>query len=528
MPRIPYFAGRRAGALAAAVLASACNRPILTGASPSSVPAPSVIPAPASLSMARGAFTLTARTAVVIDASATPDVEAIGTYAADLFASRAGATAQRLAAGTGVPDSTISLALDPARTELGEEGYSLTVTPTQVRVVALQPAGLFHGVQTIRQLLPPSVEHRAAVNRVLTLPAVSVVDTPRFAWRGAMLDVARHFLGAADVKRFVDVMALYKLNRLHLHLADDQGWRIEIKSWPNLTTVGGASEVGGGTGGFYTQAEYADIVAYARTRYVTVVPEIDMPGHSNAALVSYPDLRCERVAPPPFTSIGGPPNNLCTDRDSVYTFVSDVVREISAAAPTPYFHIGGDEVRNLTKDQYRAFVERVETIVTSLGPRMIGWGEIAPANLKPTTIVQHWNPDSAVLHAARGGTIILSPGPHAYLDMKYDSTTVLGLKWAGFIDLRRAYDWDPATLIPGVGEASILGVEGPLWAETLVTRQDYEYLAFPRLAALAEVGWSRRGVASWEDFRRRIGAHGARLAALGVNFARVPGVNWSW
>ena len=185
-----------------------------------------------------------------------------------------------------------------------------------------------------------------------------------------------------------------------------------------------------------------------------------MPGHSNAALVSYPELRCERMAPPPFTSIGGPPNNLCTDRDSVYTFVSDVVREISAAAPTPYFHIGGDEVQKLTKEQYRAFVERVEAIVTSLGPRMIGWGEIATANLKPTTIVQHWNPDSAVLHAARGGTIILSPGPHAYLDMKYDSTTVLGLKWAGFIDLRRAYDWDPATLIPGVGEASILGVEG--------------------------------------------------------------------
>ena len=190
--------------------------------------------------MSRGTFTLTSRTAVVIEASATPEVEAIGTYAADLFASRAGATAQRLASGTAVPDSTIMLALDPARAELGEEGYALAVTPTQVRVVAFHPAGLFHGVQTIRQLLPPSVEHRAAVNRVLTLPAVDVVDTPRFAWRGAMLDVARHFLGPADVKRFVDVMALYKLNRLHLHLADDQGWRIEIKSWPNLTAVGGA------------------------------------------------------------------------------------------------------------------------------------------------------------------------------------------------------------------------------------------------------------------------------------------------
>ena len=528
MPRLLYLARRTLCALGAVLLAAACNRPFVTGATPASVRFPSVVPAPASLSISRGTFALTPRTAVVVDADATPEVEGIGTYAADLFASRAGATAQRLATGSPTPDSTISLALDSARAELGEEGYALTVTPARVRVVAFQPAGLFHGVQTIRQLLPPSVEHKAAVNRVLTLPAVEITDTPRFAWRGAMLDVARHFLGPADVKRLVDVIALYKLNRLHLHLADDQGWRIEIKSWPNLTAVGGASEVGGGSGGFYTQAEYADIVAYARARYITVVPEIDMPGHSNAALVSYPDLRCERLAPPPFTSIGGPPNNLCTDRDSVYTFVSDVVREISAVAPTPYFHIGGDEVQKLTKEQYRAFIERVEAIVTSQGPRMIGWGEIAPANLRPTTIVQHWNPDSAVLHAARGGTIILSPGPHAYLDMKYDSTTVLGLKWAGFIDLRRAYDWDPATLIPGIGEASILGVEAPLWAETLVTRQDYEYLAFPRLAALAEVGWSRREAVSWEDFRRRIGAHGARLAALGVNFARVPGVIWSW
>ena len=523
------IARRAACAWAVVLSATACQHTVSTTAGP---PVPlaglSIVPAPATVSMSPGTFTITPRTRVVVGSNAPADIEAVGTYAADLLASTAGAAAYRLRPGETTPDSAITLSIDPARTELGDEGYALTVTPTGARVVALQPAGLFHGVQTIRQLLPPSVEHKAAIARHLTLPAVDIVDTPRFVWRGAMLDVARHFLGPDDVKHFIDAMALYKLNRLHLHLADDQGWRIEIKSWPNLTMTGGKFEIGGGPGGFYTQREYADIVAYARSRYIIVVPEIDMPGHINAALASYPDLRCERIAPQPFTAIGGPPNNLCTNRDSVYTFVSDVVREIAAAAPTPYFHIGGDEVRKMTREQYVGFIQRVDSIVAAQGPRMIGWGEIAIANIRPSTIVQNWDPDSSALQVARGGKAIMSPGPHAYLDMKYDSATVLGLHWAGFIGLKTAYDWDPATFIPGIGESSILGVEDPLWAETLITRQDYEYLAFPRLVALAEVGWSPRGRTNWDDFRRRIGVQGARLAALGVNFARVPDVNWSW
>jgi hexosaminidase len=330
------------------------------------------------------------------------------------------------------------------------------------------------------------------------------------------------------VKRFVDLLALYKLDRLHLHLADDQGWRIEIKSWPNLTAVGGPMAIGGARGGFYTQEQYADIVAYAKSRYITIVPEIDMPGHINAALVSYPDLKCDRARPDPFALVGGSSNTLCVARDSVYTFVGDVVREIAAAAPTPFFHIGGDEVSSLTKEQYRGFIERVESVVNAAGPRMIGWGEIAPANIHQRTIVQHWTRDSSVMQAQRGGMIILSPSPHAYLDMKYDSATVLGLKWAGLINLHTAYDWDPTTLIPGIGASSILGLEAPLWAETLLTRQDYEYLAFPRLAAIAELAWSPPQRVSWENFRARMAAQGARLAALGVNFARVPEVDWRW
>jgi hexosaminidase len=523
-------AGRTARLLTGALILAACRTGARTAPSIADRAPYAVVPNPTTIEIAPGrdSFLVTPRTAVVVDANASPEVEAVAAYAAQLIAPRFGATAHRLGAGAPQPDSSIALTLDSSRTALGAEGYELTVGRTQVRIVAARPAGLFYGVQTMRQLLPPSVEHIASYTRRLVMPAAHVVDAPRFEWRGAMLDVARHFLSADDVKHFVDLFALYKLNRLHLHLADDQGWRIEIKSWPNLTAIGGKTAIGDAPAGFYTQEQYADIVAYARSRYITVVPEIDMPGHINAALVSYPDLRCDRVAPEPFTRVGGPPNTLCVTRDSIYNFVSDVIREISSAAPSPYYHIGGDEVARLTKEQYRSFIERTESIVNGIGPRMVGWGEIATANITPRSIVQHWNRDSSYLHAQRGGKLILSPGPRAYLDMKYDSTTILGLRWAGLIDLRTAYDWSPTTLLPGVADSSILGLEAPLWAETLVTRQDYEYLAFPRLAAIAELAWSAPSRVAWDDFRRRIGAHGARLAALGVNFARVPGVLWSW
>jgi hexosaminidase len=510
-----------------AALAS-CRSTVTTSPRPDDRVRHSVVPVPVTIEISADSFALTPRTAVFVDGAASEEVQAIADYAANMTSLVMGTKAQRLAAGTNAPDSSIVLTLDPARSQLGEEGYELTSTRARVNIVAAHPAGLFYGVQTLRQLLPPAIEHQGRYNKPLKLPVAHVVDMPRFTWRGGMLDVSRHFLPPADVKRFIDLYALYKLNRLHLHLSDDQGWRIEIKSWPRLTELAGPTAIGGVPGGFYTQQEYADIVAYARSRYITVVPEIDMPGHMNAALVAYPDLKCDRVAPPPFTRVGGPPNSLCVTRDSVYSFIADVVREISTAAPTPYFHIGGDEVQRMSKEDYRSFITRVEGIVSSAGPRMIGWSEIAPVNLSTNTIAQHWTKDSVVLHAQRGGKVIMSPAPHAYLDMKYDSSTTIGLMWAALIDLKTAYDWDPATLLPGVGEQSILGVEGPLWAETLIKRSDYEFLAFPRVIALAELGWSPASRLGWDDFRRRVAAHGARLAALGVNFARVPGIDWTW
>ena len=490
-------------------------------------PAHAIVPIPVSVQMTPAdTFTVDSTTVVVVASGAGADAERVAGYLAYLLGGPLGPPARTLSPDEAPPPNAVHLSLDRSKTSAGPEGYELLVARDRVTLSAMSPNGLFYGMQTIRQLLPWSIEHRGALNRRLKIPGVHITDSPRFAWRGAMLDVSRHFIDAEAVKRYIDLLALYKLNRLHLHLADDQGWRIEITSRPNLAAIGGSTQVGGGPGGYYTKAQFADIVAYATSRFITVVPEIDMPGHTNAALASYPELNCDGVAPPLYTGIRVGFSTLCVTKEETYAFVNDVVREIAAMVPTPYFHMGGDEVEKLTHDQYLRFVERVQGIITANGKQMIGWGETAPANLTPGTIVQHWKRDSSAMHVARGGKVILSPGPKTYLDMKYDSTTVLGLRWAGLIEVRDAYDWDPATLLPGIPESGLLGVEAPLWAETLVKLEDYEYMAFPRLLAVGELGWSPQRVRRWDTFRLRLAEQGPRLSALGVNYYRSPQVPW--
>lgn len=497
-----------------------------------------VIPAPTSVEIAaRGRFTLNSNTAVVIDSDASAEIVSIGRRLASMLGSGAVREPRRMARAKATPNNAIRLTIDPRLADTGAEGYTLEVRGNTARLAAREAAGLFYAVQTLRQLMPVSIEHRAAIRRGLSLPVGKITDTPRYSWRGSMLDVARHFLPPADVKRHIDIMALYKLNVLHLHLSDDQGWRIEIKSRPNLTRIGGRSEVGGGEGGYYTQAEYKDLVAYAQARYVTIVPEIDMPGHTNAALVSYPELNCaenlvDGKRPQPYTGTRVGFSVLCHTKESTYTFVEDVVRELAAMTPGPYIHLGGDEVEKLTHTQYLRFIERIEGIVRANGKEMIGWGEIAPAKLNTRTLVQHWRSDavasrdSAWLHAERGGSIIMSPGNRTYLDMKYDSTTTIGLTWAGMISVEHAYSWEPSTFLKKVPASSVIGVEAPLWGETVEKLSDYQYLAFPRLIAIAELGWSQPSNRGWPGFRNRLAQHGPRLQALGVNFYRSPEIPW--
>jgi hexosaminidase len=487
-----------------------------------------LVPFPAALERGAGSFTITPKTVLHVGAQ-DPAIQRAARQLAELIRRSTGIAVPVTSQPGATAEETIAVRLDEQQKGLGPEGYELTIAPQSVSLTAATPAGLFYGVQTIRQLLPYASEYDAVLYekpRPATLPALHLRDQPRYEWRGAMLDVARHFFSVEDVERYVDLLALHKMNRLHLHLADDQGWRIEIRKWPDLTLKGGASEVGGGPGGFYTQAQYAQLVAYAADRFVTIVPEIDMPGHTNAALSSYAELNCNGAAASPRfdTEVGY--SSVCVDKDVTYRFIDDVVGEIAGMTPGPYFHAGGDEVKTLTPAQYKAFVERVQTSVQSHGKQMIGWDEIAATSLLPTSIVQHWRPDASKAELSRAPKLILSPGDRAYLDMKYDDDTALGLKWAALIPIQRAYDWDPAALVPGTGPAAILGVEAPLWSETVTNMREVEFLAFPRLAAIAEIGWSPQARRSWDGFRVRLGGQAPRWTALGINFYRAPEIPW--
>ena len=487
-----------------------------------------IVPMPMSVQMVPAdTFDIDTLTKVVIAADASPEIERIARGVARMIGRDTIAGVWREPAGTvDTASNIIRLWIHGPATG---EGYTLESDRGGVVIAASTPEGLYYGVQTLRQLMPVSVEHPDAFMRRLRVPGAKIADQPRYAWRGSMLDVSRHFLPIEAVKRHVDAMALYKLNRLHLHLSDDQGWRIEIKSRPALTQVGGSTQVGGGVGGYYTQAQFADLVRYAAERYVAIVPEFDMPGHTNAALASTPALNCDGKAPPLYTGIKVGFSAVCVTSDTTYKWIDDVVREIGPLVPTPWFHMGGDEVQKLTHQQYLDFVSRADSIVRSHGKTTIGWAEIAPARIDPSTIVQSWrglNKDSSAAHVARGGKVIMSPGPKLYIDMKYDSTTILGLRWAGIIPVRATYDWDPATYLTGVPESAILGVEAPLWSETLVKYADFQYLAFPRLLAVAELGWTPQASRDWEEFRLRLVPQGQRLQALGVNFHRSPEVNW--
>ncbi|MEU4570014.1 beta-N-acetylhexosaminidase [Micromonospora sp. NPDC023956] len=429
---------------------------------------------------------------------------------------------------TGPATGAITLALvDP---DLGPEGYRLDIDRTGVRLTAATPAGLGHGVQTLRQLLPAAVESPTPVAGPWVLPGGTIADRPRFGYRGAMLDVARHFFAVDEVLRVVDHLARYKLNHLHLHLTDDQGWRIAVESWPRLTEVGGATAVGGGPGGWYSRDDYRRIVGYAAERHVTVVPEIDLPGHTHAALTAYGRLAPDGVAPPPYTGTEVGFSYLDPDRELTYSFVADVLGEVAALTPGPYLHIGGDEAFKVPADAYARFVDRVQRIVASTGKTVLGWHQIAPAPHAPGRVLQFWGrtaDDPVVADAVRrGARLVMSPADRTYLDMRYTPDSPVGHDWAGAIDVRRAYDWDPTGYLDDVPAGAVLGVAAPLWTEYVTSRAELEHMLLPRLPAIAELGWSPRASHDWTGFRRRLAAQGPRWETAGTGYHRCPEVPW--
>jgi hexosaminidase len=488
--------------------------------------------------MSGNAFTLDGDTRIVVSGES-ETVQPVANFLADKLRP---ATGYKLEVSQGDSEAgSIVLSLREDK-ELGPEGYSLDIQEKLVTLSANTPVGLFWGVQTLRQLLPPQIEQKNPASGVTWEIATGTIrDYPTYSWRGSMLDVARHFFGVEDIKHYIDIISLYKINILHLHLSDDQGWRIEIKSWPNLHEIGGRTQVGGGQGGYYTQQQYSEIVDYAAKHFITVIPEIDMPGHINAALVSYkelnpgPSINREPASGRPnrpkagevYTGIEVGFSTLDIRKDVTFRFVNDVLRELSAITPGPYLHIGGDEAAVTKKPDYIAFINRFKDIVKANGKQMIGWEEIAQAELDSTVTVQHWHSQEyARMAADKGAKLVYSPSKKVYLDMQYDSTTKLGLHWAAYIEVDSSYMWEPASHVPGVDASQIKGVEAPLWSETLVTMDDVEYMLFPRLPGVAEVGWTSSDKRSWDNYKQRLANQADRWEAMGINYYKSPKVPW--
>lgn len=408
----------------------------------------------------------------------------------------------------------------------GAEGYQLYITPDSVILNANTAAGAFRGIQTLRQIIPETSIDTLSTSAIWTIPTGKIIDNPQFSYRGSMLDVARHFFSVADVKKYIDLLAYYKYNVLHLHLTDDQGWRIEIKSWPLLTKVGGSTQVGGEGGGFYTQEEYKDIVAYAAERHVMIVPEVDMPGHTNAASVSYPIFNGNGKTPKLYEGMKVGESTFATRKDTLYSFLDDVIREIAAITPGPYFHIGGDESWVTKKKDYIYFVERVEKIVHKHGKRMIGWDEIGQADIAASSVSQFWkHTDYAQNAVKKGMKVILSPATKAYLDMEYDTLSKHGLHWAAYIPTDTAYVWTPESY-EGIPMENILGIEAPLWSETISTMAEIEYLAFPRAIGYSELSWTIQENRDWDNYKVRLANQAPYLDRMNVKYYPSALIDW--
>jgi hexosaminidase len=485
----------------------------------------SVVPAPVSVRPEpRDSFEITKHTKIIASGAAAE----VGRYLAGALRPATGFALPVTSFGS--DHNAISLRLGGADRRVGDAGYDLRVEDHGVSLRANTSDGLFAGVQTLRQLLPANVESKTRQSGPWIVSGGRIVDFPRFAHRGTMLDVARHFFTVDQVKRYIDEAALYKINVFHLHLADDQGWRIEIKSWPRLATFGGSTQVGGGPGGFYTQDQYRDIVAYAASRHMTIIPEIDMPGHTNAALASYADLNCDGVAPPLYTGTDVGFSSLCVGKEITYKFLDDVIGELAALTPGRYLHLGTDEAHATKPQDYLTFVNRVIPIVTRHGKLVTGWHQFTKANPPVSAVPQFWDTDAedadTAAAAARGNKIVMSPANKAYMDMKYTDQTPIGQDWAGLIEVADAYNWDPGNFLKNVPESAIRGLEAPVWTETIVTSADIEFMAFPRLAAYAELGWSPFSTHNFDAFKQRLAKLGPRWTAAGVNFYRSPQVPW--
>lgn len=509
----------------------------------------SIIPKPVYVDVQSGRFLMTSETVIAVDAN----TEVVGRRLAAML---------RPATGLPLPvrrwsadePNRIDLTLDASLDGVGEEGYRLAVTPQRVKISAKAPAGLFYGGQTLRQLFPTAIFSDSKVEGVeWTVPCVEIEDYPRFGWRGMMLDTARHFMPKEFVKKFIDVLALHKMNVFHWHLNEDQGWRMEIEQYPKLTEISAWRKEtlvghlrerpmrfdGIPHGGFYTQEEIREIVAYAQQRFITIVPEIEMPGHCMAVLAAYPELSCTGGPFEVQTRWGIMHDVYCAGNDEVFTFLKNILTETMELFPSEYIHIGGDEVpknrwRECPKCQARIeeegladeyelqsyFIRRMEKFLNEHGRRLIGWDEILEGGLAPNATVMSWRGERGGIKAAQDGhDVVMAPNSHTYLDHYQADPENEPLAIHGFTPLEQTYSYDPTPeVLTEAQKKHILGVQGQLWTEYISTPEHAAYMAYPRGSALSEIAWTPLENKDYNDFHRRLSTHVNRLSHLTINY----------
>lgn len=513
--------------------------------------APGLIPLPAKATFPPGGFNLDPTANILADATSQDTAQ----YLAGRLRPATGYPL-KLGAGSGSAKGNIVLTTRDAKATLGEEGYELTVSQDSVTIRAPHPAGLFYGVQTLLQLLPPQIYAASPASGVSwKIPCAQIEDQPRFPWRGLMLDVSRHFYNLDEIKQLLDSMAAQKLNQFHWHLVDDQGWRIEIKHYPRLTQVGAwRKSIGFGLdpksstaygpdgryGGFYTQADIREVIAYASARHITIVPEIEMPGHSTAALSAYPEFSCS--GGPYSTDLNGGvfAGVYCAGKDGTFEFLQNILGEVIDLFPGKYIHIGGDEVpkdnwQKCAKCQARKtaeqlpsekelqsyFIRRIEKFVNSRGRNLIGWSEIREGGLAKNAAVMDWI-GGAVEAATDGHDVVMSPTSNCYFDY-YQATNHATEPKAigGFLPLKKVYALEPVPAkLDAQFAAHILGAQGNLWTEYIAAFRHAQYMIYPRLCAIAEVSWSPKTGRDYADFVQRLQPQFQRFDQMGINYRK--------
>ena len=501
----------------------------------------SIVPKPVKMTAGEGKFVFTPQTTISAGSALAGEAKLL----AALVGPATGAHLENRLPGSTATD--VTLALDESLAATGPETYTLDVTPKTITIKGATAAGVFDGIQSLRQLLPAQIEKKRKVEGVeWSVPGVSVKDYPRFGWRGLMLDVSRHFFTKDEIKQLLDALALQKMNFFHWHLVDDNGWRIEIKRYPKLTEVGAwrqgidfgldpkastAYRADGLYGGFYSQADIREIVDYAAKLHITVVPEIEMPGHSGAALRAYPEFSCS----------GKPAGVYCAGNDATFVFLENVLSEVFGLFPSKYVHIGGDEVdkgnwHNCPKCQMREkkenlksehelqsyFIRRVEKFINAHGKTLIGWSEIRQGGLAKNAVVMDWI-GGALESAKEGHNVVMSPTSHCYFDY---AQAVSGepRSIGGFIPLAKVYGFEPIPAqLDAANRRHILSAQGNVWTEYIPNLKHVEYMSFPRSTALAEVAWTPRDQKDYAGFLSRLPNLFAHFSAMGVNYRKPDG-----